>query len=89
MPSDCASPQRTKNASHPSLYGSYQYQIVLLIHENASPSLAAQMTVLWSEVFEASFHSNVTSNPFDSWATVIEDQFRCYPSIHSSQAEHF
>ncbi len=68
MPSDCACPQRTKNATHPSLYRSCQYQIVLLIHERALP----QMTELWSEVFEASFHSNVSSDPFDSWAIVIE-----------------
>jgi hypothetical protein len=54
---------------------------------DASPSLATQMTELWSAVFEAAFHAHVCSDPFDTWATVIEDLFRCYPNIQKLQGE--
>lgn len=54
---------------------------------DAPPALATQMTELWSAVFEAAFHAHVCSDPFDTWATVIEDLFRCYPSVQKPQGE--
>ncbi|WP_406821939.1 hypothetical protein ACJA3S_11590 [Pseudomonas sp. KnCO4] len=54
---------------------------------DAPPALAAQMTELWSAVLEAAFHAHVCSDPFDTWATVIEDLFRCYPRIQKLQGD--
>ncbi|ENC9774634.1 TPA: hypothetical protein ACXLBO_002398 [Pseudomonas aeruginosa] len=54
---------------------------------DAQPALAAQITELWSAVFEAAFHAHVCSDPFDTWAAVIEDLFRCYPSIQKLEGE--
>lgn len=54
----------------------------------APPALAAQMTELWSAVLEAAFHAHVCSDPFDTWATVIEDLFRCYPRIQELQGDN-
>ncbi|WP_207281780.1 hypothetical protein [Pseudomonas sp. FW300-N2F2] len=54
---------------------------------DAPPALTAQMTELWSAVFEAAFHAHVCSDPFDTWATVIEDLFRCYPSTQKLQED--
>ncbi|WP_223529329.1 hypothetical protein [Pseudomonas sp. A-RE-23] len=54
---------------------------------DASPALAAQMTELWSAVLEAAFHAHACSDPFDTWATVIEDLFRCYPGIQKLQGD--
>ncbi|MBL0844207.1 hypothetical protein [Pseudomonas mediterranea] len=54
---------------------------------DAPPALTAQMAELWSAVFEAAFHAHVCSDPFDTWATVIEDLFRCYPSIQRLQGD--
>lgn len=51
----------------------------------APPALAAQMADLWSVVFKAAFHAYVCSDPFNTWASVIEDLFRCYPKIHALQ----
>lgn len=48
---------------------------------SAQPAIAVQMAELWSAIFDAAFHAYVCSDPFNSWADVIEDLFRCYPSI--------
>ncbi|MCU7247436.1 hypothetical protein [Pseudomonas koreensis] len=54
---------------------------------DAPSALAVQMTELWSAVLEGAFHAHACSDPFDTWATVIEDLFRCYPSIQKLQGD--
>jgi len=81
--------QKVRNLGVPSLFlaGVGIAMIRAGTSPDAPPALAAQMAELWSVVFEAAFHAHVCSDPFNSWASVIEDLFRCYPSIQQLQGE--
>lgn len=81
--------QAVRNLGVPSLFlaGVGIAMIRVGTSPNAQPALAAQMAKLWSTVFEAAFHAHVCSDPFDTWAAVIEDLFRCYPRIQRLEGE--
>jgi hypothetical protein len=65
---------------------------IAMIREGTSPealpAFATQMAELWSVVFEATFHAYVCYDPFNTWAAVIEDLFRCYPTIQQLQGKN-
>ncbi|UXJ50309.1 hypothetical protein [Pseudomonas citronellolis] len=81
--------QDAKNVGVPSLFlaGVGIAMIRTGTSPDAPPALAAQMAELWSAVFEAAFHAHICSDPFDTWAAVIEDLFRCYPGTQQRQGK--